>query len=1025
MKNRLQFKHDYTLYASKEALVEMINAKIDPPIGEADEKFVPLFGEPVVFRYQDADDATKSHLALFIGKNGLDEASTTKYEYILIDIDGIENDIVGLNNAILAEAAIREANDTTLQDNINAEEAERKSKDNWLRKFAYEVLTFDDENNAIKIEDDTEKLHRTVTLKINEEEKVLSQNHHGLKTNIDVAYNSEEQRIYLKGKNGTIFGEGIDASIFIKDGFLESVKLIDTPEKQHEFDPEGEEAHTPIPYILLKWNTHSGIEDVTRIPLEDLIDVYSEGNGISIVSNPNGKGYIVSIKMDVDSEGFLTVSEDGLKLDGVQDAIDAAKKAATTKVEVDEHSSHLTISEREETDGSKTYTLDETNIASDNDLQEFKSTIRAEYQQGDDDLEADYTQKIATVNAKIGNGIEGENLTQSITKNKQKIEQVNDAVEDLQDTTERMAQKVELINTNVSANTQSITALENKVGAGLAGGTTLTAKVEELDATLEEAISDIDNLETDIQNKVDKVAGSSLMSEAEHTKLADVETGAQANAIETIKRNGVALEVNAEKAVNVEVPFESLDENEKQLVLSNGVLSSVFDVQFDSAANKIFFYGKNNTVIGELNASDFVVDGLIEDVRVEVRSGVNYLVFEFRKSDGTIQEIAIPLTDLVTEYEVADDSTNYLYINGFKIGVKVDGVDFSGLASAAALHNMDDKYEQVTEELDEKIGEGFVDESGQTISVTHKVVEIERELEKIIDKNEMAFNADFKVAGLLDNLGTGYYKNGDIIASGTTVLSVLKNILQKELFPTAILPTATLSLTNAGSFEVGTQVTPEFSTLYTNGKYSYADGTTKAGGASARNYLIFNHEEVTDKAETPVGTLAPFTVNDGTEYKLDGVIYYNAGLVPTTNLGHAYPDAQILDGNLTITGGTITGYRASFYGALDDAIAIPVVEEDWTDTAVTYLTKSAELPKFFSVGDDTEQVIIAIPANSPVDIVKIIDHQTGYDVTDAFNVVSNIIKIGGVNGYNPIFYKVYVSDPQTTINARTYHIIYR
>ena len=55
-----------------------------------------------------------------------------------------------------------------------------------------------------------------------------------------------------------------------------------------------------------------------------------------------------------------------------------------------------------------------------------------------------------------------------------------------------------------------------------------------------------------LAEKVDKVDGSRLMTDAEGTKLADIAAGAQVNVIETVKVDGVALDVT-EKAVNIDL----------------------------------------------------------------------------------------------------------------------------------------------------------------------------------------------------------------------------------------------------------------------------------------------------------------------------------------------------------------------------------------------------------------------------------------------------------------------------------------
>ena len=78
---------------------------------------------------------------------------------------------------------------------------------------------------------------------------------------------------------------------------------------------------------------------------------------------------IVKVKKDANSEKFLSVSESGVKLDGVQAAINTAAAAATTKVEKTGEGSHITVaSSKSNSDSSVTYTISESDIASANAL---------------------------------------------------------------------------------------------------------------------------------------------------------------------------------------------------------------------------------------------------------------------------------------------------------------------------------------------------------------------------------------------------------------------------------------------------------------------------------------------------------------------------------------------------------------------------------------------------------------------------------------------------------------------------------
>ena len=111
----------------------------------------------------------------------------------------------------------------------------------------------------------------------------------------------------------------------------------------------------------------------------DLVKDHTGGNGISI-SDTNA----ISVQIAEGSENFLTVDADGVKLSGVQAAIDAAAASAKTKVEKTDGGSHVTLtSTTSTTDSSVTYTISESDIASEaaltaevNDRQSADTTLQ-------------------------------------------------------------------------------------------------------------------------------------------------------------------------------------------------------------------------------------------------------------------------------------------------------------------------------------------------------------------------------------------------------------------------------------------------------------------------------------------------------------------------------------------------------------------------------------------------------------------------------------------------------------------------
>ena len=129
-----------------------------------------------------------------------------------------------------------------------------------------------------------------------------------LSTTLSLSYDKTDKKIYLIGKDSEKIGEGIDATPFIKDGMLDSVSY-------------NAETNT----LTFRWNTDSGKTE-NAVVLSDIIEPYTSGNGINISSNA------ISVKLADTTETFLTVDSAGLKLSGVQGAIDSAVEGAESRV---------------------------------------------------------------------------------------------------------------------------------------------------------------------------------------------------------------------------------------------------------------------------------------------------------------------------------------------------------------------------------------------------------------------------------------------------------------------------------------------------------------------------------------------------------------------------------------------------------------------------------------------------------------------------------------------------------------------
>lgn len=63
-----------------------------------------------------------------------------------------------------------------------------------------------------------------------------------------------------------------------------------------------------------------------------------------------------------------------------------------------------------------------------------------------------------------------------------------------------------------------------------------------------------------------------------------------------------------------------------------------------SSASTIYFYHGEN-VVTSIDASDFVIDGMVDNVSIQTISGASYLVIDFNTASGK-EDIQIPLTDI-------------------------------------------------------------------------------------------------------------------------------------------------------------------------------------------------------------------------------------------------------------------------------------------------------------------------------------------------------------------------------------------
>lgn len=168
---------------------------------------------------------------------------------------------------------------------------------------------------------------KEIALKINANDKVLSQTADGLLSTLSLKKvatpaTGMASQYQLVGKDGTtVLGVSIDIP---KDQFLKSAEFIASATEADKEDDSS--VIVGDPYLKFIFQT-TGADTTTYVSVKKLVDVYVAGNGINVASNT------ISIKIDASGESFLTVGTSGLKLSGVQTAIDAAVTVEKNRAE--------------------------------------------------------------------------------------------------------------------------------------------------------------------------------------------------------------------------------------------------------------------------------------------------------------------------------------------------------------------------------------------------------------------------------------------------------------------------------------------------------------------------------------------------------------------------------------------------------------------------------------------------------------------------------------------------------------------
>lgn len=252
--------------------------------------------------------------------------------------------------------------------------------------------------------------------------------------------------------------------------------------------------------------------------------------------------------------------------------------------------------------------------------------------------------------------------------------------------------------------------------------------------------------------------------------------------------------------------------------------------------------------------------------------------------------------------------------------------------------------------------------------------------------------------------------SGTIASSGKNVKDVLASILAKEKNPSTTQPSASMSSSNIGAYEAGTNVTINYSISTNPGSYTYGPAT---GVTFSGHKATFNGETVTGAS----GTFTSVQVTDSTNLSISGSVDYSDGAIPVTNLGNNYTSGQIKGGTKTLSKGTLTGYRNWFYGYKAGDATIDVSALD--SAKIRALTpQNGDFPATLGT-NKMQQMFFAIPKGRKTE-VSVANNVNGAPCT--VTKVTDVM-VEGANHFDAVAYDVwYVNNAAADGGSNTYKI---
>ena len=279
-----------------------------------------------------------------------------------------------------------------------------------------------------------------------------------------------------------------------------------------------------------------------------------------------------------------------------------------------------------------------------------------------------------------------------------------------------------------------------------------------------------------------------------------------------------------------------------------------------------------------------------------------------------------------------------------------------------------------------------------------------------MDGNYNAENVYFKSDFVFtENVGTVKIPETgsvEVEAAGLNVAEFFAKLFSEVKEPTITPVEFTANLKDTSSYyEVGTEITPQYTTTFTSGSYEFGPENT---GVTVSSYVVIDSNN--NKNTESSGFMPTFTVSDDTKYSIVVTATYGDGVKAFNNL-QKETESYIVGSTISAATGFVRGYRAAFVGVdngtgVIDSAVIRNLAAAWNYNGGKTITVDAE-----TINNPT-RIIVAIPANNVRKGIAevIMPESMNYNCTADYIQQDNVM-VEGANGAAAVEYKVWVYAP--------------